>query len=131
VLLAEYYLHKYANKYDKQGLKINQKAIQKLLKYKWPGNVRELENTIERIVLMGSADGISASDMILLLPALNNQKLSEEYCAIAIENKTLDELEKEAIIKALKSTNDNQSEAAKLLGITQRQIGYKIKNYGI
>jgi Nif-specific regulatory protein len=129
-LLVNFFLER-SMKNHKKIVSITDEAMRKLMSYPWPGNVRELENTIERIVLMGSEDGISASDMMLLLPALNNQKLSEEYCAIAIENKTLDELEKEAIIKALKSTNDNQLEAAKLLGITQRQIGYKIKNYGI
>lgn len=129
-LLVNFFLER-SMKNHKKIVSITDEAMGKLMSYPWPGNVRELENTIERIVLMGSEDGISASDMMLLLPALNNQKLAEEYCAIAIENKTLDELEKEAIIKALKSTNDNQLEAAKLLGITQRQIGYKIKNYGI
>ena len=99
--------------------------------YPWPGNVREMENTIERIVLMGDEEGISAADMLLLLPALNNQNLVQEYKTIPLENKTLDELEKEAVATALKECDGNQSQAANMLGITLRQIGYKVKKYGI
>ena len=115
----------------KKRVSITDEAMSKLMAYPWPGNVRELENTIERIVLMGNEDGITASDMMLLLPALNNEKLLDEYSQIPLENKTLDELEKDAIVKALEKSGGNQAEAAKALGITQRQIGYKVKKYGI
>ena len=50
--LPNFICYKYANKYDKPGLKINQNAIQKLLKYQWPGNVRELQHTIEKAVIL-------------------------------------------------------------------------------
>lgn len=118
-------------KNHKKVVKITDEAMDKLMGYPWPGNVREMENTIERIVLMGDEDGISAADMLLLLPALKNEKLIEEYKTIPMENKTLDELEREAIMKALKECDNNQSRAADMLGITVRQIGYKVKKYGI
>jgi len=57
--------------------------------------------------------------------------LVDEYKTIPIENKTLDELECEAIKNALQNCNNNQADAASSLGITPRQIGYKIKKYGI
>ena len=129
-LLVNFFLER-AMKNHKKIVKITDEAMDKLMKYPWPGNVRELENTIERIVLMGNEAGISAADMLLLLPALNNEKLLDEYKAIPIENKTLDELECEAVKSALKNASGNQSHAAELLGITPRQIGYKIKKYGI
>ena len=80
---------------------------------------------------MGNEDGINKFDMLLLLPALNDEKFKKEFKSIPIENKTLEELEKEAIINALNNNNFNQSHAAKELGITLRQIGYKIKKYEI
>ncbi len=110
---------------------ITDEAMNKLMGYPWPGNVREMENTIERIVLMGDEEGISAADMILLLPALKSQNIMDEYKAIPMENKTLDELERDAITKALKDCEGNQSKAAQMLGISMRQIGYKVKKYGI
>jgi Nif-specific regulatory protein len=118
-------------KNHKKIVKITDEAMDELMHYPWPGNVRELENTIERIVLMGNEDGINKFDMLLLLPALNDEKFKKEFKSIPMENKTLEELEKEAIINALNNNNFNQSHAAKELGITLRQIGYKIKKYEI
>lgn len=128
--LVEFFLEK-AIKNHKKVVKITPEAMTILSNYPWPGNVRELENTIERIVLMGSEDGITKMDMLLLLPALNDDKLKKEYKTIPIENKTLDEIEEEAIRTAFENNNFNQSHAAIELGISLRQMGYKIKKYGI
>ena len=129
-LLVNFFLER-SMKNHKKKVTITDDAMDKLMKYPWPGNVREMENTIERIVLMGDEDGIGASDMLLLLPALKSQNLVDEYKAIPMENKTLDELERDAVAKALKDCDGNQSRAAKMLGITVRQIGYKVKKYGL
>ena len=129
-LLVNFFLER-AIKNHKKVVKITPEAMDKLMGYPWPGNVREMENTLERIVLMGDEEGIGAADMLLLLPALKNEKLINEYKAIPMENRTLEELEKEAILSALKQCDNNQSQAADMLGITLRQIGYKAKKYGI
>ncbi|WP_072679566.1 sigma 54-interacting transcriptional regulator [Arcobacter sp. LA11] len=128
--LVEFFLEK-SIKNHKKVVKITEEAMEILSSYPWPGNVRELENTLERIVLMGSEDGITKMDMLLLLPALNDDKLKKEYKAIPMENKTLEEIEQEAIETALANNNFNQSHAAIELGISLRQISYKIKKYGI
>lgn len=129
-LLVNFFLER-SIKNHKKMVTITDEAMNKLMGYPWPGNVREMENTIERIVLMGDEEGISAADMILLLPALKSQNIMDEYKAIPMENKTLDELERDAITKALKDCEGNQSKAAQMLGISMRQIGYKVKKYGI
>lgn len=116
-------------KNHKKRVTITEEAMDTLCSYPWPGNVRELENTIERIVLMGNEDGITKYDMLLLLPALNDQKLKSDYKPISKKSLTLEELEKEAIIEALENNDNNQSNAASELGITLRQMGYKIKKY--
>ena len=72
-LLVNFFLEKSMRNHKKQVI-ITDEAMDILCQYTWPGNVRELENTIERIVLMGSEEGISADEMLLLLPAFN-QKL--------------------------------------------------------
>jgi len=118
-------------KNHKKRVLITDEAMEKLMTYPWPGNVRELENTIERIVLMGDEAGISASDMQLLLPALKNEKLEDVCKSIPFENKTLEALEKEAIENAIEQCDGSSNEAAKILGITVRQIRYKLEKYGI
>jgi Nif-specific regulatory protein len=128
-LLVNFFLERSMTNHKKQ-VKITDEAMDKLMLYPWPGNVRELENTIERIVLMGSEEGISAADMLLLLPALDSQKLVSEYC-VRVENKTLEELEKSALIDALEKNDFNKVKAARALDITVRQIGYKIKKHEI
>jgi len=127
-LLVNFFLEK-SMKNHKKNVKICDKAMEKLMNYPWPGNVRELENTIERIVLMGSEEIISATDMLLMLPALKSEKFEEEYKELSIANKTLEELERDAIIAALKMCNNNQVEAAEFLAISPRQLRYKAKKY--
>ena len=73
VQLVNFFLQKSISNHKKRVI-ITDEAMEILCQYTWPGNVRELENTVERIVLMGSEDGISADEMLLLLPAFN-QKL--------------------------------------------------------
>jgi len=128
--LVNFFLER-SMKNHKKIVTITDEAMEALCNYPWPGNVRELENTIERIVLMGNEDGISKYDMLLLLPALNDQKLKSDYKPISKRTLTLDEMEKEAIIEALENNDYNHSKAADELGITLRQIGYKIKKYEI
>ena len=128
--LVNFFLER-SMKNHKKRVTITDEAMDALCSYPWPGNVRELENTIERIVLMGNEDGINKYDMLLLLPALNDQKLKSDYKPISKKILTLEEMEKEAIIEALENNDYNQSNAASELGITLRQIGYKIKKYEI
>lgn len=73
ILLVNFFLEKSMINHKKRVI-ITDEAMKILCQYSWPGNVRELENTIERIVLMGSEDGISAVEMLLLLPAFNKRK---------------------------------------------------------
>ncbi len=68
-LLVNFFLER-SMKNHKKRVVITEEAMNELMSYPWPGNIRELENTIERIVLMGSDNGISAEEMRLLLPAL-------------------------------------------------------------
>nr|MBP6498363.1 sigma 54-interacting transcriptional regulator [Campylobacteraceae bacterium] len=72
ILLVNFFLEKSMKNHKKRVL-ITDEAMKILCEYPWPGNVRELENTIERIVLMGNEEGISADEMLLLLPSFQNK----------------------------------------------------------
>jgi len=123
VLLAEFFLHKYTNKYDKKGLKIDQSAIKKLLKYKWPGNVRELQHMMEKAVILAdnkilNEDSFTIND--------NNTNLQRNLL-----NKTIEEMEREMILASIHKEKGNMSTIAKNLGITRQTLYNKLKRYGI
>ncbi len=122
-LLAEFFLFKYANKYEKQGLKINQNAIEKLLKYKWPGNVRELQHTMEKAVILADDKVLNEDSFLLTDAKINTQK--------ELQNKTIEEMEKEMILASIHKEKGNMSAVAKNLGITRQTIYKKLKRYGI
>jgi len=75
-LLVNFFLEK-SMKNHKKRVVITDEAMDILSQYSWPGNVRELENTMERVVLMGSEEGISGEEMLLLLPAFNQKLMCE------------------------------------------------------
>ncbi len=122
-VLIEHFLEKFNREYGK-SIKFSPRAVKVLLGYSWPGNVRELENLVERIVLLSEREEVSEEEVSLYL---KEQKDPEKKGLV----KEISELEKERIIEALKACNFNQTKAARLLGLTRRQLGYRIKKYGI
>lgn len=125
-LLTEFFLRRF-NEENKKNVSISPEALRLLVEYPWPGNVRELENTIERIVVMSASHVIQPADLpiSLKLPAPENV-LPKESLKAGIED-----IEKSSIRDALEKTGWVQAKAARLIGLTPRQIGYKIKKYGL
>jgi Nif-specific regulatory protein len=119
--LAEYFIEKFCRQYGKTIKRISTPAIDMLMSYHWPGNVRELQNCMERAVLLSSDNVIHGYH---LNPALQTAEFSG-----TVERRTMkeamDAYEKELIVDALKSTQGNKAKAAKMLGTTERILGYK------
>jgi DNA-binding NtrC family response regulator len=105
---------------------LTEAALHKLVRYGWPGNIRELRNVLERATIIRPEGGITEHD-VLLTDILDVVPGAEP----APETLNLAELEKRAILKALQSTSDNKSEAARLLGITRRALYGRLERYGI
>ena len=122
IVLAEFFLKKFASKYEKHGLKINQAAQDKLLKYQWPGNIRELQHTIEKAVILSDSDILKPEDFFLR-PVVSG-KFDEQHF-------TIEEMEKRMILAAIDKSAGNMSLAAEQLGITRQTLYNKIKKYGI
>jgi Nif-specific regulatory protein len=128
-VLVEHFLKKY-NEENAKSVKITPEVLDALIDYDWPGNVRELENTVERLVVMSARKSAGLSDLPL------NIRDRSLRAARAIQTKdalpaAIADIEKANILDALKKTGWVQAKAARLLGLTPRQIGYKIKRYGI
>jgi len=120
-LLSEFFLKKYASKYDKKGIRLNQKAIQKLLNYNWPGNVRELQHTIEKAVILSDNKVLSSENF-----TLNESTPTEK---IDLQNKTIEEMEKAMILASIDAEKGNMSAVAKKLGISRPTLYKKLKSF--
>jgi Nif-specific regulatory protein len=125
-LLVEFFLGRF-NQENNKHISISPDALRFLINYSWPGNVRELENTIERMVVMSSVNVIDAEG----LPANLKLQSSREFVQKESLKAGIEDIERSSILEALEKSGWIQAKAAKLLGITPRQIGYKIKKYGI
>ena len=122
-LLVNVFLEKFA---DPQGppRTISEDAMRRLVAYDWPGNVRELENAIERGVALGSGPILHLAD----LPT-NLQHGSGEILPDTDEVVPLEELERRAILRALRETGGDKLAAARLLGIGKTTLYRKLKLY--
>jgi two-component system response regulator PilR (NtrC family) len=110
---------------------ISDEALDKLLGYSYPGNVRELENILERAVTLCSNDRVEPEDIQLKQGAtIELPSVVEEAAADGLEGQ-LEHIEREAIVKALEQTRYNKTKAAELLGMTFRQLRYRVKKLGI
>ena len=123
ILLADHFLDRYTRKYKKEIHGLTREAKNKLLKYAWPGNVRELQHTIERAVILG--DGSMLKPENFLFHTTSKQKKEEEVVL------NLEQLERQAIEKALRISNGNISRAAEYLGITPFALYRKLEKLGL
>ncbi len=104
-------------------------AQQALLGYAFPGNVRELENVLERAVTLCAAGTISERDLNLR-SAVAAEDSQEAFTATDLGDQ-VEDVQRQAIIEALEKTRYNKTAAAKILGLTFRQLRYRIKKLGI
>lgn len=128
--MIENFINKYCKENNRDKLEISKEAIDVLLKYNYPGNVRELENIIERAVVLTRGKVITLNDL-----PMNIKGFKEEKTLAALGKGTLTEqveaIEKQLIFDALQESGGNQTKAGKLLGLTERNLRYKLKKYNI
>lgn len=128
LLLADYFVEKYAKLNGKSIGRISTAAIDLLMSYHWPGNVRELENCIERAVLLSPGQSIEANH---LPPTLQKKDASEKSTTGGALDAAVSALEYEMIVQELKGCDGNMAAAARKLGLTERQMGLRVKRLGI
>jgi len=125
-LLAQHFLKIYSEKYQRQGYKLSDEALEKLQQYKWPGNIRELQHTLERAVIMAERGEIKASDLSISL-----DQPSQPTANPIMQDFNLEEVEKVAIQNAIKKHSGNLSKAAKELGLGRTTLYRKMNKYGL
>ncbi len=125
--LANFFVEKYSKANGKDVRRISTPAIDMMMSYHWPGNVRELENCIERAVLLSNDDVVHGHH---LPPTLQTAEASNTVMTGTLES-TLDAVEREMVVEALKNARGNMAKAARKLGISERIMGLRVKKHGI
>ncbi|MGB2770598.1 MAG: sigma-54 dependent transcriptional regulator [Candidatus Zixiibacteriota bacterium] len=130
-LLVEYFL----NKYKYEGRKLPSYLMDQLVDYDWPGNVRELKNVLERAMILSDGKDIEPQHVGIrlslpgeIIPVMDPKEAKPPPKA---SNLSLEEMEKEMIVEALKRSNGNKTEAAKALHITRRMLYSRMKKYNL
>jgi len=126
-LLADHFVEKYSKANHKTIRRVSTPAIDMLMSYHWPGNVRELENCIERAVVLSSDHVIHGHH---LPPTLQTAEASGTAHEGTLDG-TLENVERDLILDALKAARGNKAKAARSLGISERIMGLRVKKYGI
>jgi two-component system NtrC family response regulator len=128
--LIEYFAEKYSKENNRDKLALSKETVDSLIKYNFPGNVRELENIIERAVVLCRSEAITLNDLPNVVKGFKAEKEIPQIEAGSLIEQ-VEELEKKLIFDALSSANGNQSQAGRMLGLTERNLRYKMQKYGI
>jgi DNA-binding NtrC family response regulator len=128
--LTDHFIEKYNQRSDKKIKGISRPALRLLLDYSWPGNVRQLESTIERAVLLCEGDTIEPDD---LPQEIRLKHFSSDRIVFDIPSQgfSLEDFEKELLMKAMEKSNGVIAKAAKLLGISYRTLQYRLEKFNI
>ena len=108
---------------------ISPSAIDRLLEYDWPGNVRELENTLERSIVLASGEVLEPAD--IRIENARSPNASSSPSLLLPEGITLEQWEQMMIREALRRSNGNKSQAARMLGLTRNALRYRLSQMGI
>ncbi len=129
-LLVEEFLERSMRTHERPQLRLPPALMTHFVNYCWPGNIRELENTVERIVVLSRSDEVAFSD---LPERLQSAYPIPEAPKIPIETEglSLEAVERELIVHALRRFDWNQTQAARYLDISRKSLVYRIAKHGI
>jgi DNA-binding NtrC family response regulator len=130
--LVDYFIERFAREAGKPQSGITPAALKLLMDFHWPGNVRELENIIERAVALSTGTIIDTADIRLdISPTISSATASGGAIPFPPEGMTLEQFEDEIIREALRRTNGNKSQAARLLGLSRNALRYRLSKLGV
>jgi two-component system, NtrC family, response regulator HydG len=131
-LLIDYFLKEFSASHGKAITSLTPAVRKVLMGYAWPGNVRELRNVIESMVVMDDDGVIDVDDLTEDLQQVASSGKSDGHGGLdALVGKSLEEIERHYIAATLELANGNREEAARFLGIGERTLYRKLKEYGI
>jgi DNA-binding NtrC family response regulator len=137
-LLERHFLAKFASQYGKEINGLTRRAQIRLAMHSWPGNVRELENVIGHACMMTLGDTIDVQDLPPYLQSGESAHGAADAANVALPagetepgTGTLEEQERQLIMRAMQSAGGNQSQAARILRIGRDALRYKLKKHNL
>lgn len=129
--LANHFLHKYSLELGRATPRLGSQVLERLEAYDWPGNVRELENLMERAAVLCRGEEVTTTHLFGNLPPTPSPQptIPPSEGSLALKDR-VEALERQLIEAAL-ARSDNKAAAARLLGVSERTLWYKIKTYRI
>jgi len=124
--LVDYFVARYSAALHKP-IELSAEVLPYLAAYPWPGNIRELENLIERLIVLAESNRIECSD---LPPEILGNPQEVQPVADGLTGR-IDQLEREMIRRTIEECGNNQTRAAKILGLKRSSLQYKLKKYGL
>ncbi|MCX6132308.1 MAG: sigma-54 dependent transcriptional regulator [Ignavibacteriales bacterium] len=129
--LLELYLIRFGKENKRKRLSFTKEAWDMLLRYDYPGNVRELENIVQRAVIMSRGEHVSTDDLPQVVRSLKTESMIPETNSPLSFADQVEKLEKDLIFDALRTNGGNQSKAAKKLGLSERNLRYRLGKWGV
>ena len=128
-ILVQHFFDKCRSKHGRLDLKMSATLLPHFTNYDWPGNVRQLENAVERLVLLTQGTEITTADLPDFLQASISTQNETVPMALPEEGISLEALEKDLILQALKKSAGNQTRAARYLHMSRRALAYRLEKY--
>jgi len=128
-LLAELFIKQLAERMEREPPRLTEAVVGALTSHRWPGNVRELRNAVEHAFVMCDGDRVDVEHLPASIQTPDDDAGADQGKG-GVRDK-LAQIERASIVKALADENDNQTRAAKLLGMSRRALIYKMAKYGI
>jgi two-component system response regulator AtoC len=140
-ILAPAFLDRFTREVGKAPLRLSDDALTLLRGYGWPGNVRELRNLIERAAVLSTGEVVTEQLLRSMLQMREVPRTLESESPASTADadvgpalplsEAVERFERHAILRALEVTHDNKAEAARRLGISERNLWYKLKKHGL
>ena len=133
-LLVDHFIAQFNREFRKHVKGVTPAFLERLEAYPWPGNIRELRNTIERAMILGTAEEIGAEELPLDLideSSGKSESLLGGRVQLSRQGINLEELERDLVVQALQLAGGNQTHAGRLLGINRDQIRYRVEKFGL